>query len=866
MARTEYRRERDWEDEDRYDERYGDEGRGGGGGFGRGIPWRRILIGLGIAAAAGFLSLIIFVIVAMQGLPSLTDLQNYEPPVTSRVHAGDGALVAEFAREQRVFVPIEQIPDHVRNAFVAVEDARFFEHSGIDYAGIARAMLSNVGNVLRGRRLEGASTITQQVAGNMLTGRAAECSGGIGGLFCAVYTKFREALMAQRIERAFAAAGEDGKERILELYLNEIYLGNRAYGVAAAALNYFNKPLSELTVAEAAYLSILPKGPANYHPVRHHNRAVERRNYAIGRLLERGYITEAQATEARAAPLETVDRLAGDQYVAASHFVEEIRRQVQSQYGEAALYDGGLSIRSTLDTRLQLAAARALRAGLEDYDRRHVWRGPAGAGDPSGDIAAQLREATAPPTLSNWRRAMVTAASGSTISITDEAGETGRLVSEDAQWAAQGARSNAERALRRGAIVYVVRGQNNRYTLRQVPEIQGALIAMDPHTGRVLAMVGGYSFNDANGLNRATQAMRQPGSAFKPIVYAAALDFGLTPATLVDDGPLAIEAGDGTNWSPENYTREFYGPTTLRRGLELSRNAMTARVAYEMGPDRVLDYGRRLGVYGDNTQAVFSLALGAGETTLARMTTAYAMFVNGGRWVQPVVIDRIQDRNGQSVFRRDQRECAECNAPWRRQAPPVLADTRQQVLDPVTAYQIVSMAEGVVQRGTATTVGSLGIPLGGKTGTTNDYRDAWFIGFSPDLVVGVWAGYDTPRDMGEGETGGRIAAPIFRDFMREALRDTPATPFRIPAGVRLVRVDAMTGMLPNSETTQTILEAFRPDTEPTRDVSSSPFVFGGTDPIDPRVLSGLEEAFQTDGADPVQPQRERQDEDLGGLY
>lgn len=839
-----------------------DQNRGGGGPFARGSLWRRVLIGIAALAGIGVLAVGGFIIAALQGLPSLDDLQDYQPPVTSRVHAGDGALVAEFAEEQRVFVPIEQIPDHVKNAFVAVEDARFFEHSGIDYAGLARAMLSNVGNVLRGRRLEGASTITQQVAGNMLTGRAAECSGGLGGLFCALYTKFREGLMAQRIERVL------DKDRILELYLNQIYLGNRAYGVAAAALNYFDKPLSELTVAEAAYLAILPKGPGNYQVPRHLERALDRRNYAISRMLERGYIDDEQATAARAAELITTNRLAGDEFVAASHFVEEVRRQVQDQYGADALLRGGLSIRSTIDTRLQLAAARALRAGLEDYDRRHNWRGPIGTGDAGGDVQAQLREATAPPQLSNWVRAMVTRVASGAITLTDENGQTGRLSNTDAQWAAQGARREAARALRAGAIVYAVRGSSGGYALKQLPEIQGALVAMDPHTGRVLAMVGGYSFNEASGLNRATQAMRQPGSSFKPIVYAAALDYGLTPSTLVDDGPLAIEAGDGSNWSPENYSREYYGPTTLRRGLELSRNAMTARVAYEMGPERVLEYGRRLGVYGDDTQAVFALALGAGETSLMRMTTAYGMFVNGGRRIQPIIVDRIQDRSGRSVFRRDQRQCPECGAEWRRQSAPQLPDDRQQVLDPVTAYQIVSMTEGVVQRGTAASVAELAFPLGGKTGTTNDYKDAWFIGYSPDLVVGVWAGFDTPRDMGEGETGGRIAAPIFREFMRAALRNTQATPFRIPAGVRLVRIDYQTGLLPSATTTQTILEAFRPDTEPTRDVASSPFVFGGTDPIDPRVLSGLTGVYgpAENGDSRPRPQNEEQSEDLGGLY
>ncbi|MCR6643160.1 MAG: PBP1A family penicillin-binding protein [Terricaulis sp.] len=848
-----YRGGRGWDDDDR------------GGGFFGGPWWRKALVGLAILALVGVLAVAGFLVAALQGLPSLEELQDYEPPVTSRVYAGDGALVAEFAREQRVFVPIEQIPDHVKNAFVAVEDARFFEHSGLDYAGIARAMLSNVSNVLRGRRLEGASTITQQVAGNMLTGRAADCrpynsetgEGARVPLFCAVFTKFREALMAQRIERAL------DKERILELYLNEIYLGNRAYGVASAALNYFNKSLNDLSIAEAGYLSILPKGPANYQLPRHHDRAVDRRNYAISRMLDRGYITEAQAAEARAAPLETVDRLSGDEFIAASHFVEEVRRQVQSQYGQDAVYDGGLAIRTTIDTRLQLAAARALRRGLEDYDRRYAYRGPLTRGEADGDVAAQLRAAAAPPAMSHWRRAMVTAASGANITVTDDQGETGRIVAEDVTWARA---SN----LPRGAIIYAERGQNGRYAVRQVPEIQGALVAMDPHTGRVLAMVGGYSPTEATGLNRVTQAQRQPGSAYKPIVYAAALDSGATPATLVDDGPMAIAAGDGTNWSPENYSREFYGPTTLRRGLELSRNAMTARVAYELGPDRVLEYGRRLGVYGDNTQAVFALALGSGETTLLRMTTAYAMFVNGGRWIQPVVVDRIQDRSGRTVFRRDQRECAECTSEWRRQSAPALADTRQQVLDPVTAYQIVTMSEGVVQRGTATTIAQLGYPLGGKTGTTNDYRDAWFIGFSPDLVVGVWAGFDRPRDMGQGETGGRISAPIFREFMREALRDTQPTPFRIPSGVRLVRIDAISGQLPSGETQTTILEAFRPGTEPTREISSSPFVFGGTDPIDPRVLSGLGGALTPSEGGDVRPSTQTpaqsEDEDLGGLY
>jgi penicillin-binding protein 1A len=842
---------------------------------------RKVLIGIGIGAGVVVLGVAGFLFAALQGLPSLEELEHYVPPVTSRVHAGDGALVAEFAREQRVFVPIQQIPDNVKNAFISAEDQRFFEHSGIDYQGLARAMLSNVVNVLRGRRMEGASTITQQVAGNMLTGREAH---GIAG----VYRKIREGILAQRIEKVL------DKDRILELYLNQIYLGNHAFGVAAAALNYFDKPLNELTLGECAFLAVLPKGPSNYDPRTPHGleRALARRTYVLGNMAERGFITQAQATAAEHEPIVTRDRLAGDQYVAASQYVEEIRRQVQAQYGEQALYDGGLSIRSTLNTNYQLIAARALRAGLEAYDRRHAWRGPIGSGDPHGNIPDQLGRAAAPPVLSNWLRAMVTGVSGGATTVTDEHGATGRIVPDDTQWAAQWSRGqNASRALRPGAIVYVIRSSDGRYTLKQIPELQGALVAMDPHTGRVLAMIGGYSFNDVGGLNRATQAQRQPGSSFKPIVYAAALEWAdpnggppITPATLVDDGPLSINAGDGSQWSPENYEHDWLGPTTLRRGLELSRNAMTARVAYQLGPQRVLDYGVRMGVLNPNTVPVFSLALGAGETTLVRMTTAYGMFVNGGHQITPIMIDRIQDRTGHSIFRRDQRECPDCNAEWHGQAPPILPDTRRQILDPVTAYQIVSMAQGVVQRGTAATaVGTLGIPLGGKTGTTSDFKDAWFIGFSPDLVVGVWTGFDRPRNMGEGETGAAVAAPIFASFMRSALKDVPPTPFRIPQGVRLVRIDYMTGLLASAASQQTILEAFRcsrtvpsnpcvpgeTGTEPTSQQVSSPFVFGGAEPIDPRVLSGLNAAYPMNGDNTrpqPQAQQQQQQQDLGGLY
>jgi penicillin-binding protein 1A len=817
---------------------------------------RRVLIGLAIAVGLGVAGVTIYLGSALQGLPSVEELRDYEPPVTTRVHAGDGALVAEFANEHRVFVPIEAIPDNLKNAFLSAEDSSFYEHSGVDMRALTRAMISNVGNVLRGRRLEGASTITQQVAGNMLTGRDRT-----------LRRKIREAILAMRLEQAFQGDREARKNRVLELYLNQIYLGQRAFGVAAAALNYFNKSLDELTLAEAAYLASLPKAPNNYHPVRQRERAESRRNWVLERMVRNDYITQEQATAAQAEPLVAVDRLQGEQYVAATHFVEEVRRELVRTRGDEEVNEGGLSVRSTLDTRLQLIAAEVLHAGLETYDRRAGWRGPLSVGDPNGDVERQIEEATAPPALTGWRRAMVTDTSRG-VTVTLEGGGTARLADADVRWAAQGAGRDRARALRPGAIVYAQpgTGENARTAnLRQTPQLQGALVAMDPNTGRVLAMIGGYDVA-GRGYNRATQAERQPGSSIKPIVYAAALEYTgavdpitgqahpITPATLIPDDPFAVAAGDGSIWRPENYNRTFNGPTTMRRGLEQSRNAMTARMAYEMGIERVVQYGQRFGVYDQNVQPVFSLALGAGETTLLRLTTAYAIFANGGRRITPIFIDRVQDRYGRTQEVADTRACSDCNVPWRTgMRPPVLVDEREQVIDPITAYQITSMLEGVVQRGTGTVIRSVGAPLAGKTGTTNDYHDAWFVGYAPDLVVGVWAGFDEPRNMGEGESGGRISAPIFRDFMQRALRpegarEVTAVPFRIPRGVALVRVDAQTGGIPTPETTAMILEVFRPGTEPSLDAVGPAFVFGAGEPADPEVLEALGETLGTAGA------------------
>lgn len=857
---------------------------------------RKVLIGAAAAAAVLALALVGFIGFAVQGLPNYEELAKYEPPVTTRVYAGDGSLIAEFAREQRVFVPAEAIPDRVKQAFLSAEDKGFYEHGGIDLQGLARATAVNILSIFTGDRMQGASTITQQVAKNMLLTSDRT-----------ITRKVKEAFLAQRIEKAFT------KERILELYLNEIYLGQRAYGVAAAALNYFNKPLDELTIAQAAYLGALPKGPANYNPVRNKDRAIARRNWVIDRMAENGFITPEEAETAKKEDLVVTDRLQGAQFVVSAHFVEELRRSIAAQYGEKKLYDDGLSIRSTLDPRLQVAAARALRIGLDQYDRRHGWRGPLDRFDIDGEVLAALTQIgpkaggdaptsfsaldkdfgkrmekiAAPPGASGWEKGVVVAVAPKKVSVVYQIDATsisrgalkrGDLATEDLDWVAQGAKRDKKRALAVGTIIYVQEMKTGKLALRQVPDVEGAILAMDAQTGRVLAMVGGYAF-DQSQYNRATQARRQPGSAFKSFVYAAALDYGLTPATLVEDAPFALKQADGTMWTPENYTKEFFGATTLRAGLEKSRNLMTIRLAYEMGMDRVFKYGRDLDVYApeslpkcDTAEACsgfLSFALGAGETTLMRMVKGYATFVNGGKRVEPTLIDRIQDRTGKTVYKHDQRACPTCNGAWAGGAPPELPDTRAQILDPITAYQITSMLEGVVDRGTGTVIKSVGKPLAGKTGTTNDYKDAWFVGFSsasqpdgtvknrdplPDLVVGVWVGFDKPKSMGEGESGGRLASPIFRDFMAEALDGIAPTPFRRPSGVRIVRVDSQTGLLPGPETTAIIEEAFRPDTEPVRD-GAAPFVFGQGSAMNPNGLGDLAGLITSDdsGVAPAVP-------------
>lgn len=756
---------------------------------------------------------------ASKDLPDYESLAKYEPPVMTRIHARDGTLISEFARERRIFVPIHTIPKRVIHAFLSAEDKRFYEHGGIDFQGVARALVSAAEAKMRGsdRRAQGASTITQQVAKNFLLTNERS-----------IERKVKEAILAIRIERAYS------KDKILELYLNEIFLGLNSYGIAAAGLTYFNKELKDLTIEEAAYLAALPKAPNNYHPFRHTARATERRDWVISQMRENGYVTREEADAAKALPLKVNLRPTGAHISTAEYFAEEVRRTIAQRYGEDKLYGGGLSVRTTLDPGLQKLARRALIKGLVAFDRKRGWRGPVKTIDIAGDWGVPLGEIEMPSDISPWRLGVVLDAQKdkAIIGLKPDRQQDKKLVKEreaveisleEVKWAkarGKGTPKATSEVFSPGDVVYVapVDPDNIKgpWTLMQIPEIGGGLIAMDPHTGRVLATVGGFSFAMSQ-FDRAIQAKRQPGSAFKPFVYAAALDNGYKPTSIILDAPIEIEQGPGQDiWRPENYEKDKSGgPSTLRLGIEKSRNQMTVRLAQDLGMPMIIEYARRFGVYEEDLLPVLSMSLGAGETTLMRLVTGYAILANGGRQVTASLIDRIQDRWGRTVWRHDERQCMGCLAEaWNGQDEPELIDGRPQIIDPQSAYQVTSIMEGVIQRGTARSLLALDRPLAGKTGTTNDERDTWFVGFTPDLVVGVFVGYDQPKPLGKGNTGGAIAAPIFGDFVKTALADVPATPFRVPPGIKLIRVDYKTGLRASASDPQTIIEAFKPNEEP----------------------------------------------------
>lgn len=823
--------------------------------------WRVVKWLFGIGLVLGLIAAIVvfvFIVKSTRDLPSVESLSEYQPPVMSRVHAGDGKLISEFRKQARVFVPIETVPEALQHSFVAAEDKRFYTHNGFDPIGFTRAMKANIGHVLNGRRLEGGSTLTQQVAKNFLVGNERN-----------IERKVREVAIARRIEKAM------DKDTILELYLNEIYFGRGAYGVAAASLNYFGKPMKDLTVAEIAYLAVLPKGPSNYQindPVKK-ERAIRRRNYVLTRMAEDGYITEEEAQTARETEITVTDRFEGDEYLAAEYFVEEARKRIYQMYGEDELYEGGLSIRTTLDTSMQLEGRRALRRGLEMMDRRHGYRGPLTSFDSMSDWRTKLSAVKPPRDIGDWRVALVMETGDKSAELAfappadlpedetfPESDATGTLALSDIAWAKKALPRGAvgkdlrsiKDVLKAGDVVLVERKPvkaeaepSTEYNLRQIPKANGGLVAMDPHTGRILAMVGGYSFEQSQ-FNRATQAKRQPGSAFKPFVYAAALEEGFTPADQILDAPFVIERKDveceeneqGTLslrqngeerregeddafedecerfYKPENYNAgNFYGLSTLRLGIEKSRNAMTVRLANEMGMAPVMRLSKEFGIY-DDPKPELAWALGAGETTLLRLATAYSTMINGGKQVEPRILDRVQDGNGKTIFNAFETECADCQQDeYLGGEPPNLPDLRPQLINPVTAYQVTYIMQGVVENGTGARLRALGRPLGGKTGTTNDSLDNWFMGFSPDLVVGVYVGVDTPEQMGR-ETGSSSAVPIVKDFLETVLKDQSKVPFRIPDGVTLAPVNRVTGEPSYIGAPDFILEAFKPGTEP----------------------------------------------------
>lgn len=779
--------------------------------FQRLLTWTFILGFFGVAA---------FVVIMFffgSGLKDYRQLKDYEPPVTTRLYANDGRMFAEYAFEKRLFVPLNAIPERVRNAFLAAEDKNFYEHGGLNFISILRAAMKNVILISQGRRPIGASTISQQVAKNFLLNEiSTQVSMG---------RKIKEAILTFRIESAFT------KEHILELYLNEIFLGMGSYGVAAAALNYFNKSLEDLSIAEMAFLAALPKGPSRYHPIRFPERAKDRRNWVIKQMLSAGFITNAEAKIALQEPLVLQKRQA-DNMVHAPYFAEEIRRELVSLFGEQVLYKGGLAVRTTLDPVWQTYADLALKEGLVTYDRNHGWRGALqNIGEEISERALSgwqnvMKELVTVEAPEGWQTAVVLSVLPEKAVIGLPSGQQGLIRLTSVKWArkyiSQDQRgpevNHMQDVLRIGDVIYVSPSGEGKgeYNLQQQPKVSGAIVVMEPHTGRVLAMRGGFSFKLSQ-FNRATQAKRQVGSTLKPFIYLKALENGLTPASIVEDSPLAIDLGGNQGvWTPRNYSQKFYGQVTLRKALEHSLNLAPVRLVYEnVKLQGLAEITERFGIY-ERMPLHYSNTLGAAEVTLMKLTSAYAMIVNGGYRIHPTLIDRVQDRRGHSIVTSNLRSCENCieMMEWLNQEPPKLLDNRKSIVNPIHAYQIVSMLEGAVQRGTSRAAQVSGMIFGGKTGTSNDFHDAWFIGLTPDVVVGIYVGFDGPASLGSHQGGSRVAAPIFKNFATVAQKYMPLVPFRIPSGVTFAKIDYDSGLPPTSESKTIITESFMPETVP----------------------------------------------------
>ena len=719
-------------------------------------------------------------------IPDYKFLKNYKPPVSSKVYAGDGSLVADFSKEKRIFVPYRSIPKNVINAFLSAEDKNFFSHPGVDAKGVIRAMINNIQNIMTSKRLEGASTITQQVAKNFLLTNEVS-----------INRKIKEAILAFRIERALS------KERILELYLNQIYLGSGAYGVAAASLEYFDKSIKELNLEEAALLAALPKAPSKYNPYKNIELAKFRRNLVLRNILENGFIdtkTYEKLKESKI-KLKKKERVFLED---AQYYIEDVRKNIIERLTYDKVYKQGFNVNTPINLELQKIATDSLRLGLIEYDKRKGWRGPISNKNYKLGWQKEFKEFKLEKSI-DWDLSIVKKVDQFLAEIETQNGLSGIIEYSDISWT----KKQFDEILKPGDIIYTKYIGNDKFSLKQIPKINGAIVVMDPFTGRVIALSGGFSFKKSE-FNRASQALRQPGSAFKPFVYALALENQYTPSSLVLDAPLVLDQGsDLKMWKPENYGKKFYGPSTLRSGLEKSRNLMTVRIAQNLGINRIVNFSKELGIY-EKPEELLSISLGSAETTLLKLTSAYSTFVNGGKLVEPILIDRIQDSEGNTIINNDKRTCVNCDQiSYISKIYPKIKDNYKQVFSPQTAYQITSLLEGVIQRGTGKKLNKLKLNLAGKTGTTNENTDAWFIGFTSNLVIGVYVGMDNPAPLGKFETGSKTALPIFEDFVKKAIKKSDARPFKVSEGITMMVVDSTTGQKAKFSSKDTIIEAYK---------------------------------------------------------
>ena len=724
-------------------------------------------------------------------LPDYKKLSDYQPPISSRVYSVDSKLIAEYALEKRLFIPYESIPDKIVNSFLSAEDKNFFNHPGIDAKGILRAVIKNIKNFSQDKRLEGASTITQQVAKNFLLTNEVS-----------IKRKVKEAILAFRIERAYT------KERILELYLNQIYLGQGTYGIAAASQEYFDKPIKELNYSETAMLAALPKAPSKYNPYKYPEVAKFRRNLVLKNLEENNFISKKQFNILKESKLKLKKRKI-EIVNEANSYTEEVRRTVKDIYGFEKLYSQGLSINTPLNINYQIQALKSLRKGIEDYDRRHGWRGAITNKLKNKKWKKTINQYKLDPTL-NWHLAEITSFNDNQIKfkiINKKRDIQGVLISKNIKWTLP--KNKSTKDIHKIGDIIFIKKENNLWLLKQYPKVNGGIVILDPFTGNVLALAGGFNFKKSE-FNRVTQAKRQPGSAFKPIVYAAALENGFSPNSIILDAPFVERQGAGLkNWKPENYGKKFYGPSTLRKGIEYSRNLMTVRIAKILGLQEILDLSKKLNIY-EEIPELLSVSLGAAETTLINLTAAYAPFVNGGKKIDPKLISRIQNRRGKTIFQEKSRKCIGCDKFINEKIElPKIEDTNEKVISAETAYQMTSILQGAVQRGTAKKLRSLNVPLAGKTGTTNDNYDAWFIGFSANLVIGVYVGFDNPKTLGKYETGSKAALPIFKNFVESALYKEDFNDFEIPENIYLTSLNYDSGAKSAPGDKNSIVEALK---------------------------------------------------------